>query len=91
VARCTNCGGEHSGPIDCYRGPHKCHAEACTKAVPPELLMCPRHWYKVPVHIRRMVRCFYRKGQEVDKQPRLDYLLWAKKAVDAVAIAEGRR
>jgi hypothetical protein len=40
--------------------PHTCHARGCALSVPPELLMCHRHWQMVPREIQRRVRATYR-------------------------------
>ena len=69
---------------------HLCHARGCQTPVPPRLLMCFRHWRKVPVNLKRRVWAHYRSGQEVDKQPTQGYLDAANAAIEAVARAEAR-
>lgn len=44
-------------------GIHACHARGCETEIPPELLMCRRHWYMVPKAIRHRVLATYRPGQ----------------------------
>lgn len=61
---------------------HTCHAEACTKVIPPRLLMCARHWALVPSAWQRIVWREYRPGQEKDKRPSAQYLL-----VQAIVVA----
>lgn len=69
---------------------HLCHAKGCGLPVPPKLLMCRRHWYMVPDHLRSLVWRHYRPGQEIDKRPTREYLEVMKQAIDAVAHAEGK-
>jgi len=69
---------------------HRCHAVGCTATVPPNLLMCRRHWYMVPKPLRDEVWHHYRPGQERHKRPSEAYLAAAKRAVDAVAAKEGQ-
>lgn len=64
--------------------PHTCHAIACNVLVPPEMLMCKSHWFRVPLGLRSKVWAEYRKG--VTKA----YCAVAKAAVIAVAEKEGR-
>jgi len=63
---------------------HFCHAKHCGNPVRPELFMCLRHWTLVPADLRRLIWRHYRKGQEVDKNPSLEYLEVTKKAQEAV-------
>ena len=66
---------------------HTCHAHRCDRTVPPRLLMCRAHWFKVPRRLQAEVWARYRTGQESDKRPSLAYLLAARAAVLAVAAA----
>lgn len=66
-------------------GGHTCHAEGCNVPVPPKLLMCLKHWRRVPRTIQREIWRHYRPGQEVDKRPTPEYLAVMKRAIDAVA------
>lgn len=68
---------------------HTCHAKNCTASVPPEMLMCRKHWYMVPAPLRAKVWAAYRAGQCDDKQPSRAYLLAAGDAIAAVAVQEG--
>lgn len=63
---------------------HFCHARHCGTPVKPELFMCRPHWGMVPADLRRLIWRHYRRGQEVDKNPSMEYLEVAKKAQDAV-------
>jgi hypothetical protein len=69
---------------------HRCHADGCSRPVPPELLMCLRHWRLVPGPLQKAVWRTYRRGQEVDKNPSTEYLDAARNAINAVAAAEAR-
>ncbi len=68
---------------------HECHAIACNTLVPPRLLMCQKHWRKVPKKLQDDVWRFYVSGQEIRKDPFLDYLTAAWAAIFAVADKEG--
>jgi hypothetical protein len=68
---------------------HHCHARECTKKVPPRMLMCGKHWRMVPSHLQDDVWATYRPGQEISKTPTREYLVAAKRAINAVAEREG--
>jgi hypothetical protein len=68
---------------------HKCHALNCEKCIHPKFLMCPYHWRKVPKKLQDDVWYFYVLGQEIRKNPTLDYLTAAWTAIFAVADQEG--
>lgn len=70
---------------------HHCHAEGCSREVPPRLLMCPAHWRALPARLKVAVLRAYRPGQEIDKQPSAEYLVAQRKACMWVAVKEGRR
>lgn len=67
---------------------HTCHADGCSREVPPRLFMCRPHWYLVPKPLRDEIWRHYRPGQEIDKQPSAAYLAVAKRAIAAVAAKE---
>lgn len=69
---------------------HTCHARGCGIAVKPEMLMCRRHWFKVPQKIRDAVWEHYRDGQCDDKQPSEAWHEAADAAIGAVAAKEGQ-
>ena len=39
---------------------HVCHAEGCDTPVPPKLLMCLKHWRRVPKQLQAAVWNNYR-------------------------------
>lgn len=63
---------------------HTCHIPNCTAAVPPERLMCVKHWRMVPRDLQRDVWRHYRKGQCDDKNPSTAWLNAAHAAIAAV-------
>lgn len=63
---------------------HTCHAIACEVEVPPSMLMCKPHWFKVPRDIRIKVWAEYENGISNA------YCAVAKAAVIVVAEREGR-
>jgi hypothetical protein len=63
---------------------HTCHAIACEVPVPPAMLMCRPHWFRVPKSLRDRVWAEYENG--VTRA----YCDAAKAAVTAVAEKEGR-
>ena len=69
---------------------HHCHAEGCDEKVPPERLMCLKHWRMVPRDMQREVWQTYREGQCYDMQVSREYLFAARRAVVYVAQIEGR-
>jgi hypothetical protein len=69
---------------------HTCHAIACERNVPPMMLMCGFHWFKVPRKLRERVWATYRDGQCDTLDPSSAYCQAAKAAVIAVAEKEGR-
>lgn len=70
---------------------HHCHARNCKLKVPPEMLMCKRHWFMVPMPIRNRVWKHYRKGQCDDMRPSEEWLEAANDAIAAVYKAERAR
>lgn len=67
---------------------HHCHARGCVKEIKPELLMCWKHWCRVPRAIQRAVWRHYRPGQCDDKQPSAEWHQAADAAIGAVALKE---
>ena len=43
---------------------HTCHIPYCQVEVPPKMLMCRTHWYKVSKQTRNLVWEHYQTGQE---------------------------
>lgn len=70
---------------------HTCHARGCKAPVPPARLMCLRHWRMVPKNLQRAVWATYELGQELTKDPSLEYLEAATAAVNAVAEIEAKQ
>ena len=70
--------------------PHTCHALDCEVPIREKLLMCPTHWTKVPLALRRAVYATYQPGQEETKETTLAYRQAAARAIVAVARKEGR-
>lgn len=70
---------------------HRCHAIGCDVEVPPALLMCKPHWMMLPKALRQEVWRLYRSGQELRKDPTLEYLAAAGRAIEAVAAIEKSR
>lgn len=69
--------------------PHHCHARACKVAVRPEMLMCLRHWRRVPRDLQQAVWRHYRRGQCEDKSPSEEWHEAADAAIGMVAALEG--
>ena len=57
--------------------------------MPPEMLMCRKHWFMVPKTLRDAVWRTYRRGQCDDWNPSVEYCDAAQAAVRAVAEKEG--
>ncbi len=68
---------------------HLCHATKCTVEVPPAMLMCYKHWRRVPKNLQARVWDTYIPGQEITKDPSNEYLEAAQAAIEAVAKKEG--
>lgn len=68
---------------------HTCHATACKRTVPPQMLMCGFHWFRVPRKLRERVWETYRDGQCDTLDPSSAYCQAARAAVIAVAEKEG--
>jgi hypothetical protein len=68
---------------------HTCHARCCRVEVPPELLLCPRHWAMVTRSIQKDVVAEYRDGQCIDKLVTPSWLRAAHAAIGFVAMREG--
>ncbi len=53
---------------------HFCHYPGCKVEVPPRLWGCAEHWSELPLSLKTALLKSYRKGQEVNKKPSLEYL-----------------
>src|SRR5260370_449770 len=67
---------------------HHCHAIGCSKACPPQHLMCLAHWSMVPEPIKRQVWEHFRRGQERDKSCSKEWREAAAAAINAVRSKE---
>ena len=70
-------------------GDHHCHAYRCKTLVPPERLMCLKHWRMVPKPLQQSVWEHYRDGQCDDKNPSEDWHKAADAAIHFVKAREG--
>lgn len=68
---------------------HTCHAAACEIGVPPEMLMCRRHWFMLPRVLRSRIWATYRDGQCDDWTITHAYANAARDAVMFVGRKEG--
>ncbi len=69
---------------------HQCHAIGCSTPVQPKMHMCLKHWRMVPKLVQNLIWKHYRPGQEIDKQPSLDYIVTAFVSISCVALKEGQ-
>ena len=53
---------------------HHCHWPGCDKQVPPAQWGCSKHWFSLPVYLRRKVWAAFVPGQEVNMTPSDEYL-----------------
>lgn len=67
---------------------HHCHATGCKVQVPPEMFMCRKHWFKLPVVFRREIYKTYRNGQCDDWEVSKEYCDAAIAAVKYIAARE---
>lgn len=68
---------------------HTCHANGCTSRVPPKMFMCRDHWMRLPKRMRDAVWENYVPGQEVRKDPTVEYLRVTREAITWLSKAEG--
>lgn len=68
---------------------HCCHAVGCQTPIPPKMHMCLKHWRMVPKLVQDLIWSHYRPGQEIDKEPSLDYIATAFVSISCVALKEG--
>jgi hypothetical protein len=61
---------------------HHCHWPSCDKQVPPAMWGCSKHWFSLPVHLRRKVWQAYEPGQEITMTPSDAYLSVAREVQD---------
>lgn len=60
---------------------HTCHATCCKVSVPPKMFMCREHWFSLPRSYRDAILRAYEPGQEITKDPSMEYLRVARAAV----------
>jgi hypothetical protein len=70
---------------------HLCHAQDCTRPVPPKMFMCRTHWFMVPKPMQDRIWRHYVPGQERRKDPTLEYLAAAMEAIRYVAELEAAK
>ncbi len=75
------CHNESSNIVDTKT---KCNADGCNKRINHCVFMCGYHWGLVPVHLQKDIYRYYRKGQEIDKNPSPDYISVANVAIRTV-------
>jgi hypothetical protein len=54
------------------------------------MFMCGSHWSRLPALHKSAVWKHYRRGQEIDKQPSIEYLIVSHAAILAMATIDGR-
>lgn len=69
---------------------HYCHAIGCEIPVEPKMHMCLQHWRMVPKAVQDLIWKHYRRGQEIDKRPSIEYIATAFVSVSCVALKEGK-
>jgi hypothetical protein len=52
--------------------------------------MCGYHWRMVPKAVQDLIWKHYRPGQEIDKQPSVEYICVAFVSISCVALKEGK-
>lgn len=83
--------GARSCVSEARRAAHHCHARNCSVHTKPEMLMCARHWFMVPMALRRRVWATYRKGQCEDMRPSKEWHEAADAAIAAVFAIEQKK
>lgn len=64
---------------------HECHWPGCEEQVPPAMWGCRRHWYALPVELRRAIWRAYEPGQEVAGMPSKKYVEVARQVQEWIA------
>lgn len=62
-----------------------CNAIGCEKSIPIDYLMCRRHWFLVPLDVRKVIMATWIAG------PMFEYQAAKKQAIEAVAAKEEGR
>lgn len=61
---------------------HTCHWPGCSASVPPAMWGCRSHWFRLPKELRDLIWSTYKPGQEVSKDPSLEYVAAAEMVQD---------
>lgn len=69
---------------------HTCHAIGCPELTRPEMFMCRKHWFSLPMGLRRLIWKNYRTGQCNDWRISKAYAEAAKNCVRFIAEKENR-
>jgi hypothetical protein len=69
---------------------HECAATHCKTSIPTRMLMCGKHWNKLPEGLKRAVWAHYTPGQEDDNSilPKDGYFEAVRAAVAFIDDAE---
>lgn len=65
---------------------HHCHWPGCDKQVPPAMWGCSKHWFTLPVGLRRRVWAAFEPGQEETGSPSDKYLEVAREVQDWIKV-----
>lgn len=65
---------------------HHCHWPGCDKTVPPASWGCKKHWFKLPLSLRRKIWATFRPGQEETKTPSREYVAVAREVREWIAV-----
>lgn len=79
----------HARRAKLAQGKHVCHWPTCARVVPPSMWGCKKHWFRLPKEFRDRIWETYVPGQEVRKDPSVEYLEIAT-SIEKWAICEVR-
>lgn len=57
---------------------HHCHWPGCEVQVPPAKWGCLKHWYMLPIALRKKIWAAYEPGQELIASPSTEYIAVAR-------------
>lgn len=69
---------------------HKCAVRACPKMIDDRFLMCPLHWFKVPICLQTGIYNEYFSGLRRKAHPSPEYLALVDEALNHIASLKGR-
>lgn len=69
---------------------HTCHAIGCETEVPPKMHMCLMHWRMVPKLVQDLIWKHYVPGQEINKNPSIEYIATVFVSISCVALKENK-